>query len=143
MRQQAKIILEVGAIYRWLDGQLAGMESSCQACGNCCDFESFGHRLYVTTPELLYFRSRLGEPAKTMTTGVCPYRIDGKCAVYLYRFSGCRIFSCRGDVEKENTLCEEAVSKFKTLCDEHSVQYRYVCLKAGLEWLRPDPGFRT
>jgi hypothetical protein len=141
MNGQEKIIQEVGTVYRWLDEQLAGMDSSCRACGHCCDFESFGHRLYVTTPELLYFQHHLGKPVKAMTTGVCPYHIDGKCTVYPCRFSGCRIFLCKGDTEKENALCEQAIRKFKALCDQYSIPYHYVYLQIGLEMLSENPGF--
>jgi len=134
----SQIIREVDAVYRWLDEQLAEMVPSCRACGDCCDFESFGHKLYVTTPELMYFQHHFGPNIKDMTTGICPYCIDGKCTVYPYRFSGCRIFSCKGDAEKENALCEQAISKFKSLCDEYRLDYHYVSLQAGLEMIQED-----
>ena len=136
MKQDSQIIKEVDAIYRWVDQQVGLLDSSCRACGDCCDFESFGHRLYVTTPELIHFQHAVGPEIKEMKSGVCPYRIDGKCTVYPYRFSGCRIFSCRGNTEKQNALCEQTVSKFKSLCDAYSISYRYVYLKAGLEILK-------
>ena len=118
------------------------MDSSCRACGNCCDFESFGHKLYVTTPELIHFQHHLGSDIKEMSTGVCPYRIDGKCTVYPYRFSGCRIFSCKGDAEKENALYEQAISKFKSLCERINIPYHYVYLQVGLDMLRSDTKFK-
>ena len=142
MNQESQIIEKVDAIYRWLEEQLAKLGQSCNACGDCCDFESFGHKLYVTTPELIYFQHHLGLDIKEMSTGVCPYRMDGKCTVYPYRFSGCRIFSCKGDTEKENALCEQAISKFKTVCDKHRIPYDYVYLRAGLDMLRSDPKFK-
>jgi hypothetical protein len=135
----SQIIQEVDTVYKWLDEQLAPMDSSCRACGDCCDFESFGHKLYITTPELIYFQNRLSQPVKAMTADVCPYRMDGKCTVYPYRFSGCRIFSCKGDTEKENALCEQAIHKFKTVCNEHQIPYHYVYLKRGLDMLLGNP----
>ena len=139
MNASPRIIQEVDAIYQWIDQQLAQMDSSCRACGDCCDFESFGHKLYITTPELLYFQHFISPQA--MTTGICPYRIDGKCTVYPYRFSGCRVFSCKGDAEKENALCEQAIKKLKTLCDKHLISYHYVYLKRGLEMMLSDSNF--
>jgi len=136
METNSQIIEEVGDIYRWVDEQVKQMGSSCKACGDCCDFEAFGHRLYVTTPELLYFQHFVGPEIKEMAGGVCPYRIDGKCSVYPHRFSGCRIFSCGGDSEQESQLSEETISKFKALCLEHEIGYRYVYLKEGLKLLR-------
>ena len=130
------IIQQVQQIYDWVDQQVAQLDQSCNACGKCCDFESFGHRLYVTTPELLHFAHHLGPAIKDMPSGVCPYRVEGQCSVYPRRFTGCRIFSCQGDDDKQNQLCEQAISKLKALCDEHNLEYRYVYLKAGLEMLR-------
>ena len=112
------------------------MGQECRACGKCCDFEAFGHRLYVTLPELLYFRHFVEPDIKHMPAGVCPYRMEGECSVYAYRFSGCRIFACEGDSEAENLLSEQTVHKFKALCTAHQIPYRYVYLKKGLEMLR-------
>ncbi|MCI0499028.1 MAG: hypothetical protein L0Y36_05035 [Planctomycetales bacterium] len=135
MSEHSQIIKEVDDSYRWIDEQAAGLGLSCRACGGCCDFERFGHRLYVTTPELIYFQQFLGADIKPMTAGVCPYRIDGKCSVYPYRFSGCRIFQCKGDEEKQNAFSERVIRHFKTLCSECDIPYRYVYLQAGLEML--------
>lgn len=136
-----RIIQEVLNIYQWIDEELIQIDQSCKGCGDCCDFEVFGHRLYVTTPELIFFWHYLDSQIKTMDRGICPYRIDARCSVYPYRFSGCRIFSCKGDSEQENTLCEQAISKFKVLCDKHQLPYHYVDLKTGLEMLGRNPEF--
>lgn len=136
MKTDSQIIKEVDAIYRWIDEQVAQFDRSCKACGDCCDFEAFGHRLYVTSPELLHFQHTVGPEIKEMATGVCPYRVDGKCSVYRRRFSGCRIFTCRGDTEYQNQLSEQTISKFKALCEKYQIPYRYVYLKAGLDVLR-------
>ena len=137
MQTNPQIIQEVSDIYQWLDSELDKLDRSCRACGECCDFETFGHRLYVTTPELLHFLEHVGPEIKEMPGGVCPYRVNGKCSVYPYRFSGCRIFTCGGEnTDQENALCEQAVRKFKDLCDRHHLPYHYVYLKAGLQMLR-------
>ena len=139
MKQDVQMIKEVDILYQWLEGELAALGQSCAACGACCDFESFGHRLYITTPELVYFQHHIGPDIRTMTSGVCPYRIDGQCTVYPYRFAGCRIFTCKGDTEAENRICEQAVKKFKDLCDQQGIPYHYVYLKSGLEMLNRNP----
>lgn len=138
MNTSSQIIHEVGTLYQWLESERGKLSQSCGACGSCCDFESFGHKLYVTTPELFHFYHFVGPHIKPMTTGICPYRIDGKCTVYPYRFAGCRIFTCKGDAEKENTLCENAVRQFKILCDDQGITYRYVDLKTGLQLLNEN-----
>ena len=138
MQKDAQIIKRVDSVYQWLQSQLSDLSQTCAACGDCCDFEAFGHRLYVTTPELLFFQYHLDKPVKAMTTGVCPYRVEGKCTVYPYRFAGCRIFTCKGDAEKENQICEEIIRKFKSLCNEYRIDYQYLSLQAGLEMLQQD-----
>ena len=139
MTKESQIIESVHSIYQWLENELAKLIQSCAACGTCCDFESFGHRLYVTTPELIYFQQFIGPKIKPMTVCVCPYRIEGKCTVYPYRFAGCRIFTCKGDVQKENAVCEETVRRFKTLCDDYGIPYQYIDLETGLKWLSEEP----
>jgi hypothetical protein len=57
-----EIITRVGDIYKWLDEQLAGQKAVCEICGRCCDFKAFDHRLYVTTPEMMFFADKIGSP---------------------------------------------------------------------------------
>ena len=145
-------------IYDWLDEQLKNKSPDCDACGKCCDFDSFGHRLFVTTPEIMFFADKLGPGnIKKMTTGRCRYRAvapdgetspastrlseagpkggaKGRCTVYPYRFAGCRIFSCKGNPDFQSDLTEEVIKKFKSLCDEFDVPYRYLDLPSALNF---------
>jgi len=56
-----EICKQVSQIYDWLDSQIKSFNVDCSACGKCCDFESFGHKLFITSPELLYFRTNIKE----------------------------------------------------------------------------------
>jgi Fe-S-cluster containining protein len=136
MTRHKEIVRQVGDIYKWLDEQLVadGAKAGvCNVCGKCCDLEAYGHRLYVTTPEMMFFADKLGvENIKKMATGRCPYQLDGKCTVYPYRFAGCRIFCCKGDAGFQSELTETAVKKFKALCEEFRIPYRYVDLPTAL-----------
>ncbi|MDD5133843.1 MAG: hypothetical protein PHP01_00350 [Phycisphaerae bacterium] len=132
MNSQTLLICdEVEQIYDWLDASINKIGGECSACGRCCDFKSFGHRLYITTPEVLYFKTNL-KNLKQMTTDVCPYMEKGKCTAREFRFAGCRIFFCKTDGELLSKLSEQAVEKFKKLCDKYSLQYRYTDLKTAL-----------
>jgi hypothetical protein len=133
-------------IYNWLDKQLESKSPVCDTCGRCCDFNSYDHRLFVTSPEIVYFADKIGsQNVKKMAGSRCPYRAvvpDGetspkggaehKCTVYPYRFAGCRIFSCKGDSDFQSDLTESVIKKFKSLCDEFDVPYRYVDLPSAL-----------
>jgi Fe-S-cluster containining protein len=129
MNVNKKIAKRVEEIYNWLDEQIAANQDKagkCEACGKCCDFETFGHRLFVTTPEMIYFAEKIGSKnLKPMTTGRCGYQAGDKCTVYKYRFASCRIFCCKGDSRFQSELTEAVIKKFKALCDELKIPYRY------------------
>jgi len=136
----SQLLKRVAEIYKWLDSQtsnnsnLAGM---CDACGKCCDFAQLDHRLFVTTPELMYLAANLGtENIKPMITSLCPYNIGGKCSIYECRFSGCRIFSCNGDTDFQSRLSERALKKFKLLCTDLQIPYCYTDLATAFATLR-------
>jgi len=123
-----QVLERVAEIYNWIDEQIVkkGSAETCDACGKCCDFEAFGHKLYVTTLELMYLAANLpAEDIRAMNGGVCPYNSGGKCSIYDYRFSGCRIFNCKGDIEFQGRLSEAAVGKFKAICEEFDIPYSY------------------
>lgn len=135
----ARIIEQVADVYRWLEDQrrnYAALTGRCKACGKCCDFDRFDHRLYVTSPELIFLTAHLEDKnIKPMPDNRCPYQIDGKCSVYEYRMAGCRIFCCNGDSDFQGKLSELALSKFKAICMEFQIPYRYTDLAGALNSL--------
>ena len=138
MENNRRLIERVQLVYDWLDSEIRGNESfadNCKGCGECCDFDSFDHRLFITTPELKYLLDKLGvDKLEAMASGCCPYNINGKCTVYEYRFAGCRIFYCNADKEFQSWLSESALAKFKSICEDFQIPYRYMELsKSGLD----------
>jgi len=135
-RTNGLLVKKVAEIHDWLDSQVEShndLAGRCEACGRCCDFESFDHKLFVTGPELMYLSVNLqGENVKPMKTSRCPYNVDGKCTIYVHRFAGCRIFCCKGDTDFQNILSESALEKFKSLCNEYQIEYRYSELATAL-----------
>ncbi len=133
------IIDEVEKIYNWIDRQIKANVTEndrCDGCGKCCDFEKFGHKLYITSPELIYFKMRIGaNNLKTMPTGICPYQVDNKCTVHAHRFAGCRIFFCKADEDFQSKLSEEAILKFKKICKDRDIPYEYTELARSLNSL--------
>lgn len=133
MRTTSQIVNKVGEIYDRLDRQIRDRAGVCRACGKCCDFEKFDHRLFVTAPELMYLTAKIGaENIKSMPMSRCPYNIDGKCSVYENRFSGCRIFCCDGDADFQSKLSESVLEELTALCTEFSIPYRYTDLAGAL-----------
>jgi Fe-S-cluster containining protein len=139
-----RLVQKVTEIYNWLDSQIgkqSNLAGRCDACGRCCDFKGFDHRLFVTTPELLYLAANVGaENTKPMTTNSgstllttgCPYNVDDKCTVYKFRFAGCRIFCCKADKDFQSRLSEMAIKKFRAICEQFLIPYRYADLATAL-----------
>ena len=136
MKMNKKLIKALSDFYSQLDCHIAQNQEImglCQACGRCCDFEKYDHRLYITTPELIYFLENIPhENRKQMTTGSCPYNINGKCTVYEYRFAACRIFCCNGDQDFQNNLSETSLQKLKNICKQFNLEYKYQNLTTAL-----------
>lgn len=136
MTNDLLIAEKVAEIYEWLDSEIEknkALLTECSACGRCCDFENFDHFLFVANPELIFLKQNLkNEKIKTMQTGRCPYNERGKCTIYLFRFSGCRIFFCNGNRDFQNELSELTNRKFKNLCEQHNLPYSYCDLKTAL-----------
>ncbi len=135
-RTNSLLLKRVAEIYDWLTLQrresvhLAGL---CEACGRCCDLDSFDHRLFVTTPEMMYLAANLGaKNIKPMPTGRCPYNVANKCRIYKYRFAGCRIFCCGADADFQSRLSESVLARFKSICTEFQIRYRYTDLASAL-----------
>ncbi|MHC4122867.1 MAG: YkgJ family cysteine cluster protein [Planctomycetota bacterium] len=133
---KAGLIKKVADIYQWLDSRISRYTDTaddCRACGRCCDFEKFDHRLFVTTAELIYLKEKLGgENIRLMPTGICPYNIEGKCDIYEHRFVGCRIFYCKADKNFQSSLSESALGRLKLLCTEFEIDYSYTDLPTAL-----------
>ncbi len=123
------LIDQVHQIYKEIESSLRtspDLAGKCNCCGKCCDFKSFDHLLYVTPPEIEYLAHHIGaENIKPMTEGICPYNEKGKCTVYDYRFSGCRIFCCQGDKEFQSQLTESTLTDLKQLCLKFEMPYSY------------------
>jgi hypothetical protein len=135
MENKEQVLEKVAEVYQWLDERISEnvkLNVRCAGCGRCCNFSDFDHRLFVSSPELIYFYEKIGPEIKPMTAGQCPYNINGKCAIYEDRFAGCRIFFCKDDADFQNQLSESALKKFKKICSISQVPYRYLDLQTAL-----------
>ncbi|UCF00041.1 MAG: YkgJ family cysteine cluster protein [Planctomycetota bacterium] len=141
-KTNSRLLSKIADIYGWLDLQIcqnSNLAGKCDGCGRCCNFADFDHRLFVTTPELIYLAANLGvEELKPMATSRCPYNSSGKCTIYEYRFAGCRIFCCKGDSDFQSKLSESAVKRFKSICRELQIPYRYSDLASALSAFAGD-----
>ena len=136
MAQPVELTKKVSNIYDWLEAQLEehpDLAGVCKLCGKCCDFGSYNHRLFVSSPEIEYLLAKIGsDNIKPMMNGRCPYNLNGRCAIRENRFAACRIFCCRGDKNFQNQLSEKVLKKLKTLCEQLQIPYQYLELPAAL-----------
>lgn len=132
---------KVAEIYNWIEAQIADgkVKARCSACGKCCDFDSFDHRLFITPPELMYLTANIGrENVRPMATGRCPYNVEDKCTVYEYRFAACRIFCCNAGRDFQSGLSEAVLTKLKSACAEFGIPYNYSDLATALNAFAGD-----
>lgn len=135
MKNNEQAVKKVTEIYNRLDEAMVNnnSENLCEECGKCCDFESYDHRLFVTSPEIIYLIKNLGaENIKPMPASRCPYNIDNKCTIHKFRFAGCRIFNCKTDKDFQSRLSESAIKNFKSICTELNIPYQYTDLPTAL-----------
>lgn len=130
----------VAGIYAQLQREIDVRRPRCDASGRCCRFESFGHRLYVTTMELAAFTAGMapaGRPPVSAGTGWdgsgCPFQVEGLCSVRSIRPFGCRIFFCDATSDQwQQVQYERFHARLKQLHDELGVPYRYIEWRAAL-----------
>jgi len=123
-------------LYQNLDRQIEAANPSCQNCGQCCSFKQFGHKLYTTTLETLYFLHGLEQSQtkiKKTADGKCPYQTQKGCIMRPYRPAGCRIFFCKdlpADYQQEVT--ENTLRILRQFHNDFAIPYLYADF---LTWL--------
>ncbi len=151
------LLAELDAFFGQLDQRIAEHQPVCRNRGVCCKFGAFGHKLYVTTLELAYFRahhadrlqkqdprpaqgnqgaagfslrvSSAGEGASGAEQS-CPYQQNGLCTTREGRPIGCRVFFCESaDEGWQSELTEWALARLREMHEQFDVPYVYS------EWL--------
>lgn len=119
------------AFYERVDAAIAARHPVCQNRGACCKFEAFGHKLYVTTPELAYFAGGRRSDWRPVAGGAtCPYQVEGQCTAREHRPLGCRVFFCDPAAQDWQPDAYEAhLAELRAMCDAEGIEYRNV------EWL--------
>lgn len=122
--ETAKLVEAVAAILAEADADIAARRPVCVASGRCCRFEEYGHRLYVTAAEMVFF-SEIENGKLEMKKGEgmekgelrmekdgegrrvslrqffgaesprgCPFQVEGLCTAREARPLGCRLYFC-------------------------------------------------
>jgi Fe-S-cluster containining protein len=130
----------LAALHARVAEEVAARKPICLASGQCCHFERFGHRLFVTGLDAAWCVRSLVDrnaPAACAATsagvhdaqerGTCPFLIDGRwCGAHVERPLGCRIYFCdRAARDWQEALYEETHRALAALHDRHAIPYRY------------------
>ncbi len=122
---EEKFLSALRGLYTFVDAALAARPWVCKACGDCCDFATSGHRLYVSTGELALLIATA--PPQPPSPGRCPYQLNGRCTVHPVRALGCRLFFC--DPAARESLQQDYETyhrQIRRLHDAHGLPYGYV-----------------
>lgn len=128
--------------YRELDAAVAGFAPACWNRGLCCRFDRAGHRLFVTSLELLYFAARVADGGGELLeveapAGRCPYQIGGACTARQVRPLGCRVYFCQASAAWwQPGASERWLARLKQMHAEFGVPYAYVEWLIGLRAVR-------
>jgi len=140
-RQVPELVERIAALYADVQAAIDARRPRCDVSGRCCQFEKFGHLLFVTTLELAAFaegRSGLGATNDRDDGGGCRYQIDGLCTAHAIRPFGCRIFFCDPTADDwQQQQYEHFHTRLKRLHDELGIPYLYVEWRQGLAALDP------
>jgi Fe-S-cluster containining protein len=137
-RKKSDALAAIEAIYADVQAAIDLRKPRCDASGRCCRFESFGHRLFVTTLELAAFVERAGEPNLAGWDGTgCPYQVNKLCSVHTLRPFGCRIFFCDPTADDwQQDQYEQFHLRLKQLHESAGVPYLYVEWREALRALQ-------
>jgi len=140
-RHAPGLVERIAAIYADVQHQIDARKPRCDVSGRCCQFEKFGHLLFVTTLELAAFdlqRPALGRVNDLPDANACRYQQAGLCTAHAIRPFGCRIYFCDPTAEDwQHEQYEAFHTRLKRLHDELGVPYLYVEWRQGLAALDP------
>jgi len=132
------------AIYTMIADQVTARSPVCVASGRCCNFESYGHRLYVTGLEAAWCVRRLADDSPPLTIdsvlaakarGGCPFQVGTLCGVHTIKPVGCRTYFCDPTSQTwQENLTERAHEMVRGLHRSSGAPYRYMEWRALLAW---------
>jgi hypothetical protein len=142
------LAVATAGFYADVDTAIVAHAPLCRNRGHCCEFDTYGHKLYVTTVELIHFahgNRRHWPPSPTDPQSAihnqqvsCPFRVRGLCTARDHRPLGCRIFFCDPAARPwQGPEYELRLADLKRIGAAFGVEYLYT------EWLSALPAVGT
>ena len=128
--ERADLRARLTAFYAAVDEAIAAHKPVCRNRGDCCRFDRYGHKLYVTTLELACFLHGRRGSWRPPRDDACPYQIDGRCTAREHRPLGCRVFFCDPATRDwQGPEYERRLIELRQIGADFGIPYRYI------EWL--------
>lgn len=136
--RRPEVVEAVHSVYAALQSAIDVRRPRCEMSGRCCHFESYGHRLYVSTMELAAFVATT-KAAPEANCQSCPFQRGKICSVHETRPFGCRIFFCDPTAEQwQREQYEQFHADLKRLHERLNVPYHYLEWRSALSELGLD-----
>jgi Fe-S-cluster containining protein len=130
----------VDAVYQQFESERASRKPHCAQSGDCCRFEAYGHRLFVTVMEAAHFRRDAAGGVADWDGSGCPFQVGGLCSRHPVRPFGCRVFFCdRSSTAWQQEQYERFHGQIRELHDLAGVPYLYVEWREALDALGVSP----
>jgi len=117
---------DLRAFYARADARIAAHKPRCVLSGDCCDFETAGHRLFATLLEVDYFAEHAPRLGPAEREGWCEAYRGRRCAAREPRPLACRTYFCDATTsEALRALHEEALSELHAIERRHRYPQGY------------------
>ena len=156
--QRGDIDRAIRGMYDDIDATVRAKGPTCWTSGKCCNFNEYGHRMYVTGLEIAWVLEQIDhlqrdqshddeqhdrrdvalsvlapDTDKVDSVGACSYQIDKLCSIHTVRPLGCRVFFCQeGTQHWQQTLYEHVHLEVRALHHAFALPYAYMEWRAGL-----------
>lgn len=134
----ARVDAALRSLYADVAAAIEQRGPTCWISGRCCNFDAFGHRLYVTAVEIAWCLSQAQAtgaalPESIDLTGACAFQRGGLCSIHAIRPLGCRLFFCQeGTEEWQHEQYEIMQRRLREMHEALALPYHYVEWRAGL-----------
>lgn len=127
-----KNILEINSeiieTYDTLDLELSKINPGCNACGECCHFNTYGHVLYTSNIEVNYLLENVNVPPYDPNQNICPFLKDNVCTIRDFRMLGCRAFYCNPNyrvITQEVYIYNKYYDMIKGIAKRNQIEWLY------------------
>ena len=121
-------------IYDDLGQAIIAKGPTCWSSGKCCNFNAYGHLLYVTGLEIAWYCRQIPiVPSAIDLKAACPFQVDGLCSTHTIRPLGCRVYFCqKGTSDWQQEIYEKFQQQLVDLHNQLAIPYAYMEWRHGL-----------